>query len=535
MLSHTDAGASRKELASCEHRQARRILVEKNLATLGFFTPSSSRIKQSKAKTVRFSKVIDGQRIETSATIVPSALHGLPITADQDKYLALQELLRAERCASGRITNPLTFSTGALLRALHICSNSGKNYADVAEWLDLIASTTIISEGAVFLAGARRWTRDRFRVFDRAISCGRQLDDGSIAERNYVWLSAWQLQNVNNNHVLPIDLDLYQRLNTHIARALIPLLQVWLYASQRSQVFEKRYDDLCQLLGLRPYPHRSKIVEKLGPALDELTWHGYLAAWRVDRTADGTGFKIVLQHGPAFTAKDHSPTVQVSAPHAAGHRLTTEDSALQVNATSPSLDRGLLHELTRRGISERQARKVLTTLPTSRDVIRQLEWGDFVIARSGHTRIWNPAGFYLTLLRDHVEPPAHFRSSRERLEREQGREALAAAHAHDADLRQKYESYRDQQAAAYLEAMDPDERERLLAAKAADLKAQHRGATLWPEQTLRSLASVSARQTIARSLPLMDFQRFIESQNQSTSEHSLATGGANDPMHATQP
>src|ERR1700753_3513106 len=77
--------------------QPRRVWVDKNLASLGFFTPSSQRIKREKAKTVRFSQLVDGQRAEVTATIVPSALHGLPVTSDQDKYLALQEIVRSQR------------------------------------------------------------------------------------------------------------------------------------------------------------------------------------------------------------------------------------------------------------------------------------------------------------------------------------------------------------------------------------------------------------------------------------------------------
>src|SRR4030095_5385827 len=114
-------------------------------------------------------------------------------------------------------------------------------------------------------------------------------------------LSAGKGKKMNSRHVLPIDFDVYQRLRTHIARVLIPLLQIWLYASQRSGLFEKRYDEVCQLLGLRQYNHRSKITEKLGPALDELGEHGYLAGWRVERTSDGRAFKLVLQHGRGFT------------------------------------------------------------------------------------------------------------------------------------------------------------------------------------------------------------------------------------------
>jgi len=162
-------------------------------AALGFFTPSSQRIKREKSKTVQFSQLIDGERVDVSATIVPSALHGLPITADQDKYLALQEIVRAQRRPGRPVSNPVSFSATALLRALGLC-DSGRNHLDVSEWLDLMASTTIISDGAVYLAGSRRWARDRFRVFDHAISRGRSLDDGSIAERHHVWLSDWQLQ-----------------------------------------------------------------------------------------------------------------------------------------------------------------------------------------------------------------------------------------------------------------------------------------------------------------------------------------------------
>src|SRR5260370_40807231 len=64
------------------------VKVEKNLASLGYFTPSNKRIKDVKAKEITFTRVIDGVKVEASATIVPAAIFGLPTTADQDKYLA---------------------------------------------------------------------------------------------------------------------------------------------------------------------------------------------------------------------------------------------------------------------------------------------------------------------------------------------------------------------------------------------------------------------------------------------------------------
>ena len=63
------------------------VKVEKNLASLGFFTPSSKRTRDEKSKTVTVTIMAGGKRIEAKATIAPTALFGLPITADQDKWL----------------------------------------------------------------------------------------------------------------------------------------------------------------------------------------------------------------------------------------------------------------------------------------------------------------------------------------------------------------------------------------------------------------------------------------------------------------
>src|SRR6266849_7495059 len=205
--------------------------VEKNLASLGFFTPSSKRIKEAKVKTVSINTMVNGNRVEARATIAPAALYGLPITADQDKYLALQKLITDLRQRQGgQVSNPISFTSAELLTLLHKHRDSGKNYAEIDEWLNVMSSTTIISEGAVYLAGKKRFVKDRFHVFDRAVSFGKEIEAGKVADKNYVWLSEWQLENINNNHLIPVDLETYRQLKNHIAKILVPLLQIWLYA-----------------------------------------------------------------------------------------------------------------------------------------------------------------------------------------------------------------------------------------------------------------------------------------------------------------
>lgn len=498
------------------HRESRHVLVDKNLASLGFFTPSSQRIKREKAKTVRFSRMVDGERTDVSATIVPSALHGLPITADQDKFLALQECVRLQRRSGEGVTNPVSFSSAAILRTLGLC-DSGRNHLEVSEWLDLMASTTIISEGAVYLSGARCWARDRFRVFERAVSRGQRFEDGSVAERNYVWLSDWQLENINNRYLLPIDLNVYQDLRTHIARALVLHLQVWLYASQRTHVFEKRYTDVCQLLSLRAYDHRSKIVEKLGPALEELATHGYLATWQIARTADERTFKLVLRHGPLFSA-DHSPSrqpgqatgVRASDAARAGNAAVTADVhvAIKVDVAAEDARVAALQALTERGVTTRKARQLLGGTAPAQDVLRQLEWGDFVIARAAAGTFWNAAGFYVALVRDNLEPPAYFLSARQKVEREEARRAYVEERARRDQLNEAYQHYREREASDFIAAMEPSEREPIVAAEGQDIRSRFPSMS-WTPESLRSVADAALRAKLAAELPLMDFGTFV--------------------------
>src|SRR5690606_30442991 len=116
--------------------------VEKSLASLGFFTPSSRRIKEQRVKRVEFTREVDGKRMEVSAEIHPSGIFGLPVTADQDKYLALQKIITRTLQTEGKITNPIRFKSADLLRLLNDNTKSGKNYKDISEWLDVMSSTT---------------------------------------------------------------------------------------------------------------------------------------------------------------------------------------------------------------------------------------------------------------------------------------------------------------------------------------------------------------------------------------------------------
>src|SRR5258708_6468525 len=85
---HVAIQASAKALPATDF-----VKVEKNLASLGFFTPSSKRLRNAQEKSFTITTTADGQRLELKGTIIPSAKYGLPITADQDKWIALCKIL----------------------------------------------------------------------------------------------------------------------------------------------------------------------------------------------------------------------------------------------------------------------------------------------------------------------------------------------------------------------------------------------------------------------------------------------------------
>ena len=460
------------------------IEVEKNIIALGFFTPSSSRIVTDKKKTVSTFRYLCGERLETVSIILPSAYYGLPVTADQDKYFALQKIIQNSRRLTGTIPDPVGFTSAELLRILGIRKN-GKNYDDVAEWMKRMTATTITA--TVYLADQKAWVEDTFHVFERAVAKGMELSDGKVADMNYVWLASWLRKNIAANYQLPIDFEAYCRLKNHIAKALVPLLQIWLYTTLRTGRFEKSYTDLCQLLHIREYEHLSKIREVLGPSFDELVEAGYLGAWSIERRTSATDFKIVVTHGPKFF----------------------RDRELRTMMEKPDAATGLLAELSQRGVSESIARQLLSSIPDEQPVMDQIDWGDHLIQTSRAGTFRNPAGFYVYLLRNAILPPREFQTSRMRAACNTEVSHRSAAALRKLELENEYAEYRLQHIEQAREQAYPGE---LLRSKITELKmeicTQTPEAGAWLPVRLEEFALQKLNAEIARELPLLSYDEF---------------------------
>ena len=476
------------------------VRVEKNVNTFGFFTPSSKRLRTS-SKTVTLQvRTDDGQRVQAKATIYPAAELGLPTTADQDKYFAFQKIIEQIRKQEGAVVNPVKFSSAAMIETLGM-TDGGRNYREIWEWLRRMTLTGVESEGVVYFAGRKKYARDVFHVFQRSVAMGEVLEDGAVAEENYVWLSEWQLENVNNRHTLPIDYDVYKTLQLHIAKALVPLLQIWFYASRREQCAERRYSDLCSLLGLQRFKALSRIKQQFGPSLDDLKDKGFLSTWDLAKTTDESDYKLCLWAGSAFVS-------------AADIRAADNpDKAALLSARQGEILRALVD----RGVREDRARQLLIDLPEEQPALDQIEWGDMEIKRKERTRepIQNPPGFYVYLLACNYPVPASFETTHKRMLREQAQQRDMESRTREAqreletyERRERYEAFLTAETNAHMKskmaqpAIEQRVRDHMM--RIQEGAPQYR----WPEPTLRGFALRKLREEVAAELDLPSFEEF---------------------------
>jgi hypothetical protein len=420
----------------------RLVRIEKNLNSLGFFSPLVRGSIKRREKNVTMVKILpDGARAEARATII--APRKLPDTSDLDKYLAFQFIVAEIKKRSGQVANPIAFTTYQLLRILGL-KPVGKRYLEVAEWLRKMSGTQIESQGAVYFAKGKRYVNANFHVFDTTVTAGEELPDGRIAEQNYVWLSTWQLENLNSNYVLPIDLTNYRKLSAPIAKALVPIIYVWFHATKRP--IQKRYGELCQLLSISPQKVVSKIRDRLDPAMLQLQSAGYISSWDVVRTVDGSDWKVILSAGALFRQVD---------------RDNLADSKFHDN----------LKTLTARGVEEKTARRLLLDVDEEYDVREVIEWVDSIVLQNQNLK--NPPGMYVSFIRDAVRPPKHFLSSHKAMELKCAQSARDLQRIGVQQREIEYANYREEQIRLYLDHLNPGMKEALFARISKQIKEKY--------------------------------------------------------------
>jgi hypothetical protein len=468
------------------------VRVEKNLQSLGFFASTANR--EVSRTTVQVIRRPDGQRIQAKAVIEGIPSLGLPTTADRDKYMAFMKIALDQRQAEGQVQNPVRFTGADMIKMLRL-RKGGFHYDEINDWCKRMVATTIMSESSIFLADRRQYASDTFHVFDRVVLVGEELHDGSRSEQYQVFLSNWQLKNLNQGYILPLDFNAYLQLRRDIAKALFGHLSIWFWAS-RGQSIEKNYHELCQLLHIRAYPHLSKARSVLQPALSELTEIGYLSGWELTQSSRLGEFKLGLTPGQRL----------LSLPHFAA--VCSDRGGLEAKLP------GWVQELVSRGVTEKKARQLALDVPETQPVSDQIEYADYLIMQDskGRGRISNPAGFYIWAIEDNLSIPNHFETSRRRTIRLANQQKEFEQETRILQRREEYESFCQQHVQRQVEIHYAGEK--LDSAIRDQLKSLRREQPEWfaraDDGTKRELAFGRIQRTVRDAMSLPSFEQWMK-------------------------
>jgi hypothetical protein len=275
------------------------IRAEVALENIGYFTPSSKRIKKilTKEKIVAQRKAPDGKITFLKASIIGTGKYGLPITSDLDYYRAFLKLLDEIIDAEGRIPEPLSIPAKKLIRYAGK-EVSAREIKEVKDWIARNRYTGI--QGYIYNADKGDFTEiGRKPLFPEYRIRGERQDNGEIAETNLVWLADWFVTNYLHGYIRPLDFAFYQRLRKPIAKSLSPLLETGWYASG-GKAYAKSYRDLCAEFLMRQWRFLADIKKQLDPSHRELEREHFLRRWEYHKARGKDDIIITYWPGPKF-------------------------------------------------------------------------------------------------------------------------------------------------------------------------------------------------------------------------------------------
>ena len=306
------------------------IAAEKNLETIGFFSPATSalramRKKHIEWKAMRATESGSKEYVEVSVTIDGSAM-GLPTTTDLDFYTAYQCIISRYILRQQAIPDPLIFSTKELLQIAAETNPGGDQREEIRTWMQRMQKTFIESQAAVYDADKDEWVvtsknegsrayqdrllrqsgakpkpkKDKWASLQVFVECYQEGEvvKGRVVTANMVHAAPWFKKNIERHWTKPVHAPLYFRLRSPLAKVLFRIGDGLLYAGEGSA--HKRYDELCNVIGIPAYQHESRIYQQLSGPMKELVALGILERWAIRPTADREGWVLEWYAGETW-------------------------------------------------------------------------------------------------------------------------------------------------------------------------------------------------------------------------------------------
>jgi len=252
---------------------------EVNLLELPFFELFTKGLRKKTEIEYRAIKNRENQIKEIVWNVSANSKYGYPGPFDREVHKAIEQIISEILREKGKIENPISFSLYDLCKRMGI--KGGGNYQQIKKALERIQTTVIKSENAFYHKGNKKWISSVFCLYDAVIFRGEQLEDGSIAEINLLFLSDIYLQSLNSHNTKLINYTYWRSLKSKIASRLYEILGVKFYGIRNKKGCDitYKYSTLCQLLPLTLYRYISDAKRQLNSGNDELKDTGFISKY----------------------------------------------------------------------------------------------------------------------------------------------------------------------------------------------------------------------------------------------------------------
>jgi plasmid replication initiation protein len=224
----------------------------------------------------------DGNVMQQSWVVRAAHGRGLPGRYDQDVYVALMQLIDAKGLPSNGWVSFSVYELVELMGKRH----SGREYGQVRESLQRLATTSVESKNAFYHKGRKAYISDTFSLLTEVKLAEYEGIVGERKDRNRVHLSQYFVDSYRANYLKHIDARFYWSLSRPIAKRLYRLVDKK-RGGRRS--WEVELFALRARIPLSDYKYASKIKEKLAPAHEELVVKGFLKSVAY-RKSDGSEY-----------------------------------------------------------------------------------------------------------------------------------------------------------------------------------------------------------------------------------------------------
>lgn len=288
------------------------INTEVNLLIFPFFVLE----RKSKKLEIEYKDIVKrgNKKIEIIWNVSANTKYGYPGLFDREVHKVIEQIISEILKKDGEIKNPISFSIYNLCNRMGITTSGGKNYRKAKEALERIRMTGIKSEGAFYHKGKKEWISKVFGLYDSIIFRGEKLEDGSIAEKNLLYLGNIYLQSLNSFNIKPIDYTYWRSLESKIASRLYEILGIKFYGirNKKEGFIRYKYSTLCQLLPVTPHEYISSAKRQLNSGNNELRDTGFIS--KFDWSENGNGDWLIY-YWPGERAKEEMKRVRVFTNH----------------------------------------------------------------------------------------------------------------------------------------------------------------------------------------------------------------------------